>query len=65
MKQTAHELVTLASNDSIIISLVFEMELVTNFFDITHFAHSRPGEEDRRAGFITMLLSEEGIYVSS
>jgi hypothetical protein len=33
------------------------MELVTNYFDITHGQHAYTGEFKRRAGFITMELN--------
>lgn len=51
-----HQIVLMAKNKFIEISLTFEMELVTNYFDITHGEHAFKGEFKRRAGFITMEL---------
>ena len=42
--------------ETIAISLAFEMELVTNYFDITHGKHAFKGDMNRQSGFITMEL---------
>ena len=56
VKETATEIAVMSKSKSIKISLTFEMELVTNYFDITHSQHAYKGEFKRRAGFITMEL---------
>lgn len=56
MKQAANEVAVMSESESIKISLTFEMELVTRYFDITHNSHGKRGEQDRRAGFTTMGL---------
>ncbi|KAL7453283.1 hypothetical protein ACHAWC_004950 [Mediolabrus comicus] len=56
MKQAAEEVAVMSESETIKISLTFEMELVTRFFDITHNSHGKRGEQDRRAGFTTMGL---------
>jgi hypothetical protein len=56
IKETCTQIVVMAQSKAIEISLAFEMELVTNYFDITHGEHAYKGEYKRRAGFITMDL---------
>ena len=56
MKQAAEEIMLMSMNDSISISLTFEMELVTKYFDITHREHAYSGELNRRPGFVTNHL---------
>ena len=46
----------MSKSKAIEISLAFEMELLTQYFDITHGEHAYSGEFKRRAGFITMEL---------
>jgi hypothetical protein len=56
IKDTASQIAVMSKSKVIEISLTFEMELVTNYFDITHGAHAYKGEFGQRAGFITMEL---------
>ena len=56
MKQTAREIAVMSQSEAIKISLAFEAELVSNYFDITHFDHARKGEFQTRSGFATMGL---------
>lgn len=56
MKDTCREIYKMAMSPVIKVCLTFEMELVTNYFDITHGQHAYTGEFKRRAGFITMEL---------
>jgi hypothetical protein len=46
----------MSESETIKISLTFEKELVTRYFDITHNSYGKRGEQDRRAGFTTMGL---------
>ncbi len=56
MKQTAREIAVMSQSEAIKISLAFEAELVSNYFDITHLDHARKGEFQKRSGFATMAL---------
>mmetsp|Transcript_6727 Transcript_6727/g.11315 ORF Transcript_6727/g.11315 Transcript_6727/m.11315 type:complete len:315 (+) Transcript_6727:1060-2004(+) len=56
MKQTASEIAVMSQSAAIKISLAFEAELVSNYFDITHADHARKGEFQSRSGFVTMGL---------
>jgi hypothetical protein len=56
MKDTCRQIYTMARSPAIKVCLTIEMELVTNYFDITHGHHAYTGEFKRRAGFITMEL---------
>jgi len=56
MKEVAEAVAIMSQSKSILISLTFEMELVTQYFDITHGEHATSGEFGRRSGFITMEL---------
>eukprot|EP00956_Cyclotella_meneghiniana_P026751 scaffold58614_cov106-Cyclotella_meneghiniana.AAC.1 len=56
IKDTSRQIAIMSKSKTIEISLTFEMELVTNYFDITHGQHAYTGEFKRRAGFITMEL---------
>jgi hypothetical protein len=56
MKDTARQIMVMARSKVIEISLTFEMELVSQYFDITHCEHAYNGEYNRRAGFITQEL---------
>ena len=55
MKQAAREILTMSLSQVIKISLAFEAELVSNYFDITNADHAKKGESDR-SGFGTMGL---------
>ena len=57
MKEAAELVAVMSSmNKSIAVSLAFEMELVTQYFDITHGAYAYSGELKQRPGFITLEL---------
>ena len=56
MKEASNDVIVMSQSPVIKVSLAFEMELVTRYFDITHIHHAFKGEFGQRAGFITLEL---------
>ena len=54
--EVLEEIAKMSMNESIIVSLTFEAELVTQYFDITYAYHAFGGENNDRAGFRLMEL---------